>query len=79
MDTRLQYRCIEALARLRKQYCQGEQMDQARKLINDAITEMRKVWKIELPQAGRDVTDFFTYETAKKPDWLQEKKTKKPA
>jgi hypothetical protein len=54
-------------------------MDQARKLINDAITEMRKVWKIELPQAGRDVTDFFTYETAKKPDWLQEKKTKKPA
>jgi hypothetical protein len=48
-------------------------MDNARKSINDAITEMRRVWKIELPQAGRDITDFFTYETANTPDWLKNK------
>jgi len=37
-------------------------MQEARRLISEAIREMRRVWQIELPEQGRDYTDFFTHE-----------------
>lgn len=70
MDTRQKYRVIEALARARSQL-RGAELDQARAEINTAIRTLRSQWGIELPETGRDVTDFFTYETAERPDWLK--------
>lgn len=72
METRKKYRIIEALARQRAQLT-GAEYDQARADINQAIRTLRAQWNMTLPEAGRDVTDFFTYETAERPDWLQNK------
>jgi len=75
MDTRQKYRIIEALARARTAL-PGAEYDQARSEINTAIRTLRRQWRMELPETGRDITDFFTYETAERPDWLRSK-TKK--
>ena len=73
MKQRQQYNAIESLARIRNEYFKGREYDTARKLLNDCIIELRKVWGIEMPTAGKDVTDFFTYETTERPDWLKKK------
>lgn len=73
MEQRQKYRAIESLARVRNQYFKGSDYDKARKHLNDCIMELRQLWNIEIPNAGKDVTDFFTYETAERPDWLKKK------
>jgi hypothetical protein len=72
MEARKKYRIVEAMARARSQL-EGAEYDQARAEINQAIRTLRAQWQIELPETGRDVTDFFTYETAPRPDWLLNK------
>jgi hypothetical protein len=72
MESRKKYRVIEALARTRSQLT-GSEYDQARAEINQAIMTLRQQWNMSLPETGRDVTDFFTYETAERPQWLKKK------
>ena len=71
MEQRQKYKAIESLARVRNQYFKGSEYDKARKHLNDCIMELRQLWNIEIPNAGKDVTDFFTYETTERPDWLK--------
>ena len=73
MEQRQKYRAIESLARIRNQYFKGSEYDKARRHLNDCIRELREIWDMQIPTAGKDVTDFFTYETAERPDWLKKK------
>ncbi len=65
------YQALIELARWRKKYLAGTKYDSIRPLLNNVIVELRKVWDMEPVDAGKDVVDFFTYETAERPDWLK--------
>ena len=65
------YQALIELARWRKKYLTGTKYDSIRPLLNNVIVELRKVWDMEPVDAGKDVVDFFTYETAERPDWLK--------
>lgn len=71
------YQCLIELARWRKRYLQGTEYDKVRALINQAIVDLRQVWGMEPIEAGKDIVDFFTYETAERPEWLRNNKNKK--
>ena len=60
-----------------KRYLQGTEYDEVRALINQAIVDLRQVWGMEPIEAGKDIVDFFTYETAERPEWLRNNKHKK--
>ena len=68
------YQALIELARWRKRYLQGKEYDQIRQHVNKVIVELRKVWGMEPVDAGKDIVDFFTYETAQRPAWVHKKK-----
>ena len=70
------YQALIELARWRKRYLQGKEYDCIRPQLNKVIVELRKVWHMEPVAAGKDIVDFFTYETAQRPEWVHKKKHK---
>ena len=45
--------------------------------VNKVIVELQLLWGMTPTKAGKDVVDFFTYETAERPEWISKnKKTK---
>ena len=70
------YQALIELARWRKRYLQGKEYDAIRPHVNKVIVELRKVWGMEPVDAGKDIVDFFTYETAQRPEWVQKRKHK---
>ena len=70
------YQALIELARWRKRYLQGKEYDQIRQHVNKVIVELRKVWGMEPVDAGKDIVDFFTYETAQRPEWVHKRKHK---
>ena len=71
-----QWQALIELARWRKRYLEGEEYDEIRPHVNRVIVELRKVWRMEPVDAGKDIVDFFTYETAQRPEWFSKKKHK---
>ena len=71
------WQALIELARWRKRYLQGEEYDAIRPILNQVIVELRKVWGMEPLDAGKDIVDFFTYETAERPEWFKKDKAKK--
>ena len=70
------YQALIELARWRKRYLQGKEYDEIRQHVNKVIVELRKVWGMEPVDAGKDIVDFFTYETAQRPEWVHKRKHK---
>ena len=70
------YQALIELARWRKRYLQGKEYDEIRPQLNKVIVELREVWHMEPVAAGKDIVDFFTYETAQRPEWVYKKKHK---
>jgi hypothetical protein len=68
------YQALIELARWRKRYLQGTEYDEIRPQLNKVIVELRKVWGMEPTDAGKDIVDFFTYETAAAPEWVRKKR-----
>jgi hypothetical protein len=68
------YQALIELARWRKRYLQGTEYDAIRPQLNKVIVELRKVWAMEPIDAGKDIVDFFTYETARAPEWVRKKR-----
>ena len=68
------YQALIELARWRKRYLQGKEYDEIRPQLNKVIVELRKVWNMEPLEAGKDIVDFFTYETAQRPEWVRKKR-----
>lgn len=71
------YQALIELARWRKRYLQGTEFDHVRPKVNEVITDLQAIWDMEPVEAGKEVVDFFTYETAERPEWFQKGKTKK--
>lgn len=67
------WQALIELARWRKRYLQGREYDDIRPQLNKVIVELRKVWGMEPIDAGKDIVDFFTYETAERPEWVRKK------
>jgi len=72
-----QWQALIELARWRKRYLQGTEYDKIRPILNSVIVELREVWGMEPLDAGKDIVDFFTYETAERPEWFKKDKPKK--
>tara|TARA_R110000823_G_C15677631_1_gene473867 strand:+ start:394 stop:645 length:252 start_codon:yes stop_codon:yes gene_type:complete len=71
------WQALIELARWRKRYLQGSEYDDVRPHVNKVIVELQLLWGMTPTKAGKDVVDFFTYETAERPEWISKnKKTK---